>query len=156
MSDDPPFVPADFEVPDTLVGLGWRLEPLGPEHNERDHAAWSSSIDHIRASPGWAVSSWPTEMSLADNLGDLEMHARHFEERVGFTYSVLDGDDVVGCLYIYPPSDRRPELAGHDAEVRSWVRADRAELDREVWHGVSRWLAEAWPFTDPHYDQRPT
>ena len=37
-------------------------------------------------------------MSLEENLGDLERHARDFDERMGFTYTVLDaGDDVVGC-----------------------------------------------------------
>jgi hypothetical protein len=25
------------------------LEPLGPEHNEQDFAAWTSSMDHIIA-----------------------------------------------------------------------------------------------------------
>ena len=46
-----PFVPADFAVPDGLVTPLFRLEPLGPEHNERDYAAWTSSVDHIHASP---------------------------------------------------------------------------------------------------------
>ena len=43
------FVPDDFVVPVTLEGPGFRLDPLGPEHNERDHAAWMSSIEHIRS-----------------------------------------------------------------------------------------------------------
>ena len=29
-------------------------------------------------------------MTLAENLADLEMHARHFADRRGFTYTVLD------------------------------------------------------------------
>lgn len=76
------------------------LRPLGPEHNERDHAAWSSSIDHIRATPGFAERSWPHPMSLAENLADLEAHARDFAERKGFTYTVLDPatNDVLGCV----------------------------------------------------------
>ena len=66
------------------------LEPLGPRHNESDYAAWTSSIAHIQATPGFPWGSWPHEMSLAENLADLEMHERHFEKRVGFTYTVLD------------------------------------------------------------------
>ena len=43
-------------------------------------------------------------MSLAENLADLEMHERDFENRAGFTYTVLDPEsgDVIGCVYIYP------------------------------------------------------
>ena len=71
-----PFVPPDFEVPLALTGPGFRLEPLGPEHNERDHQAWSSSIDHIRATPGFPDGNWPSPMSLERNLEDLVRHAR--------------------------------------------------------------------------------
>ena len=41
-----PIVPADFEAPTRLVGEGFVLEPLGPQHNERDYAAWTSSFAH--------------------------------------------------------------------------------------------------------------
>ena len=88
-------------------------------------------------------------MSLADNLADLERHARDFSERSGFTYSVLDGDEVIGCLYIYPPRS-----AGYDAEVQSWVRASRAELDVTLWRAVSAWLGRDWPFANPDYAPR--
>jgi hypothetical protein len=144
-------VPDDFRVPAELVAGGFRLVPLGPEHNAADYAAWTSSIDHIRATPGFAVSSWPSEdMGLAQNLADLERHARDAADRTGFTYSVLAPDgDVIGCVYIYPP--RR---AGHDAEVRSWVRASHAGLDESVWRVVSAWLAKDWPFRHPDYAAR--
>lgn len=146
-----PFVPDDFDVPESLEGPGFRLEPLGPDHNERDHEAWMSSIEHIRATPGvdkWD-GDWPTPMSLEQNLSDLEMHAADFARRTGFTYSVLDGDHVIGCVYIYP--SKRP---GHDAEVASWVRASRAEMDVPVWRHLSSWIDRVWPFTNPYYADR--
>ena len=101
------FVPADFVPPTSLRGTSaagetFRLEPLGPEHNARDHRAWTSSIEHIRNSPGFAGRSWPHEMSLSQNNNDMVMHAEHFAARRGFTYTVLDDDDVLGCVYIYP------------------------------------------------------
>ena len=71
--------------------LPFRLEPLGPEHNERDRAAWTSSIDHIRSTPGldaWAAN-WPVPMSLDDNLADLVRHRAESETREAFAYSVL-------------------------------------------------------------------
>ena len=56
MSD---FVPADSEPPRSLQTADFRLEPLGPQHNESDLAAWSSSIEHIRATKGYADGGWP-------------------------------------------------------------------------------------------------
>ena len=100
------FVPTDFDPPTSFTAGELRLEPLGPEHNERDYAAWTSSMEHIRRSPGFADGSWPREMSLDENRGDLERHARDFAERRGFTYTVLDAsDDVIGCVYVYPARD---------------------------------------------------
>ena len=145
------FVPDDFAVPRGLARPRFRLEPLGPQHNESDHAAWTSSIDHVRATPGFEGHDWPPRegMSLAVNRSDLERHARDFEERRGFTYTVLDGADVIGCVYIYPPRD-----GDGGAHVRSWVRADRAALDAELYAAVSDWLAADWPFERVVYAAR--
>ena len=140
------FVPDDFDPPRTLVTEVFVLEPLGPEHNEQDYDAWSSSIEHIRASPGYEGRSWPREMTLDDNLRDLQMHADHFAEGSGFTYTVLDPHSrtVIGCVYIYPDEHA-------DASVRSWVRATHAELDAPLRRAVSAWLAHDWPFEDVDY-----
>ena len=138
------FVPAGFRVPREFQGPGFRLEPLGPEHNERDHEAWMSSIEHIRSTPGMEAREWPTPMTLEENMADMEMHAGDFEERESFTYSVLDGDEVIGCVYIYPS-------AGHDAHVRSWVRESQAEMDPVVRASVRRWLSSDWPFETIDY-----
>jgi len=156
---DQPFVPADFAVPDELTAGEFRLEPLGPGHNVADYAAWTTSIDHIQATPGFAGRGWPHEMSLAENLGDLERHAQDFADRRGFTYTVLDTGtgDVIGCLYIYPPrgGDKDGGSAGdYDASVSSWVRADRAELDPVLYRTVRAWLEETWPFRSVKYAPR--
>jgi hypothetical protein len=143
------FVPDGFEPPPGLVTDFFCLEPLGPEHSERDYAAWSSSIEHILSSPGYGPdSSWPREMSLDENLADLERHARDFAERTGFTYTVLDPErDVIGCVYVYPAMDDV-----HDAHVLSWVRASRAELDAPLREAVAAWLVSDWPFGRPLYE----
>jgi hypothetical protein len=140
------FVPDDFDPPRSLVTEAFVLEPLGPEHNEQDYDAWSSSIAHIRASPGYDGRSWPREMTLEENLRDLQMHTAHFAERSGFTYTVLDPHTraVIGCVYIYP--DERV-----DASVRSWVRATHAELDGPLRRVVFAWLAHDWPFEHVDY-----
>ena len=107
------------------------LEPLGPQHNESDHAAWSSSIAHVRETPGYADGSWPPVdgMSLEDNLADLTRHAADFEARRGFTFTVLEpgSREVIGCVYLYPSRSDQ-----HDVKVQSWVRADRAGLDQPL------------------------
>ena len=147
------FVPEDFAVPEGLSTPVFRLVPLGPEHNVADHGAWSASIEHIRATPGFRGRDWPPAegMTLEENRADLERHARDFAARTGFTYSVLEPgtDDALGCVYIYPARDE-----GHDADVRSWVRASVPELDRELHAAVSRWLADAWPFAVVEYADR--
>jgi hypothetical protein len=150
-----PFVPQDFEPPARLVTRDFVLEPLGPQHNERDHVAWTSSMAHIHATPGFVESEhedpWPRPMTLSENLRDLEGHAADFAARRGFTYSVLNpaDEDVIGCVYIYPSSDDE-----HDVHVQSWVRVSRAELDVALWRAVGEWLATDWPFTNPDYDAR--
>jgi hypothetical protein len=146
------FVPDDYVVPLTLTGLGFRLEPLGPQHNEADHRAWMSSIEHIRATPGFSTRRWPPAdgMSLEENHRDLRRHADDFERRAGFTYTVLDDEAVVvGCVYIYP-SRTDPDIT----EVRSWVTASRAELDSLLYEIVDSWLASDWPLTDVRYRNR--
>ena len=146
MSD--PFVPAEFDPPISFEGPGFHLEPLGPEHNERDHEAWMSSMDHIHSTPG-AWGNWPRPMTLEENGEDMEKHAREFTNGEAFTYSILDGDEVIGCLYIYPD----PEDVS-DAYVSSWVRAGRAEMDVVVWEAVSEWLRSEWPFRGFSYASR--
>jgi len=98
-------------------------------------------------------------MSADENRRDLERHARDFAERRGFTYTVLSHDaaDVIGCVYIYPQrsqgSDRLLLREGH-ADVKSWVRADRADLDRVLCDAVRTWLVRDWPFTSFDYAPR--
>ena len=102
-----PFVPPGLVPPAGLDHPAFRLRPLGPEHNASDDAAWTSSMEHIRATPGFPDGSWPHPMTLEENRRDLERHAADFAARTGFTYTVLAPDDadpptVIGCLYIDP------------------------------------------------------
>ena len=156
---DRSFVPVDFAVPDGLTAGEFRLEPLGPQHNAADYAAWTASIAHIRATPGFAGTSWPHPMSLAENRHDLERHAQDFAGRRGFTYTVLSTStgDVIGCVYIYPPRGQSPgdaDAGDQHAAVSSWVRADRAELDAVLYHTVRAWLERDWPFDSIEYAPR--
>jgi hypothetical protein len=147
---EPSFVPDGFEPPSELDGPGFRLEPLTGEHNERDYAAWTSSMEHIHRTPGFQTSTWPREMTLEENLGDLVRHHQDYQARRGFTYTVLDpDDDVIGCVYIYPlAADTRV------AEVESWVTEARADLDAPLYRALRDWLERDWPFPRFEYAER--
>jgi RimJ/RimL family protein N-acetyltransferase len=145
------FVPPDFNVPLRLETADFVLEPLGPEHNGQDYAAWTSSMEHIAGTPGFPWGSWPREMSSDENLDDLERHAGDFRNRTGFTYTVLDpsSHDVIGCVYIYPRRDNPGT-----AIAQSWVRTSHAQLDTALWRAVTDWLEADWPFTAVQYAPR--
>jgi hypothetical protein len=152
MSDKTPIVPADFDVPLSLDGAGFRLEQLRVAHNVDDFAAWHGSQEHIHATPGFAGRDWPVDdYTLEQNHDDLAEHEEDFAKRIGFTYTVLDPStgEVIGCVYLYPP--RRD---GFDLDVRSWVRADHASLDKPLYDAVLAWIAADWPFTSPDYAAR--
>ncbi|MEV4313872.1 N-acetyltransferase [Actinocrispum sp. NPDC049592] len=142
------FVPPDFSVPTTFVHDEFHLTPLRPEHNPDDYRAWTSSKEHIRRTPGFEHYGWPVDMTIEENRRDLVQHADDFTRRVGFTYSVISGEEVIGCVYIYP--DDKP---GH-AQVRSWVREDRAQLDVVLYELVDEWLRDVWPFKGYSYSPR--
>lgn len=144
-----PLVPDDFDVPRALHSARFRLEPLGPQHNVADLNAWTTSVDHIRATPGFEGRSWPPGDGLPaeDNFADLVRHADEFDRRVAFAYTVLrpEDDDVIGCLYLDPGPRAR------SVEVRSWVRADEADLDPVLRREVRQWLTDVWPFDEVAY-----
>jgi RimJ/RimL family protein N-acetyltransferase len=147
----PELVPPDFDVPLGIETSEFLLEPLGPQHNDRDYDAWRTSLEHIAATPGFPWGAWPHEMTRDENRADLERHAEDFRNRKGFTYTVLDPEsrDVIGCVYIYPARDTE-----YDARALSWVRATHAHLDAPLWRSVSEWLAADWPFTNVQYAPR--
>ena len=148
MSTD--FVPEGFTPPDGLVAEAFVLEPLGPQHNEADHAAWMSSIEHIHASPGFSddfdddPDPWPRPMSLEQNLSDLEQHAQDFQDRVGIhVHGARSRGSRRDRLRL--PLSVAPRRRGRAA--RSWVRRSRAELDEPLRRAVRAWLGgPEWPF----------
>ena len=134
------FVPVDFDPPTSLATSQFHLEPLGPQHNQADHAAWMSSIEHIRSTPGYPDGNWPPRsgMTLQENLSDLRRHADDFTRGAGFTFTVLDpGDnDVIGCVYLYPSASEEWDVtvqslgASRQIEPRRTTRRRRRTLAR--------------------------
>lgn len=145
----------DATVPSPPSTAELVLEPLGEQHNASDLAAWSASVEHIRATPGMGGRDWPPDepYTAEQNLADMRGHVADFAARTGFTWTVLDpaSREVIGCVYMYAPEWAAP--AGQ-ISVRSWVRADRAHLDAELYRLVSAWLDKDWPWTDVVYAAR--
>lgn len=149
-----PLLDPALPVPPPPVSDDYVLEPLGPQHNQADLAAWTGSADHIRATPGFVGWGWPPEagLTLAENEADLLRHERDFAAREGFTWTVLDPTSraIVGCLYVYPSPD-----PAYGVVARSWVVAHRAELDAPLARAVHAWLLRDWPFRTVDYAERP-
>ncbi len=143
-----PLVPADFQVPDTLVRPEFRLRMLAAADAEADYEAVMASRERLRAG---SPHGWPREgFTLAENLADLERHEREFHQRLAFAYTVVNPDDtrVIGCVYINPPATP----GHHDAEVYMWVRDEHhPPLALSLYEAVDGWLRDAWPFRSIRY-----
>lgn len=144
MSGLPLFGP-DFETPLPPEHPDFRFEVLGPEHNASDLDAWSTSIEHLRHTPGFPLhGGWPERaFTLEENLADLVQHRDHHERHLDFAWTVLDPRNpgtVIGCVYL------KPDPAGQSAgEARCWVRADHARLDPLLRAHLRPWWQAAWP-----------
>ena len=145
-------LPPNHPVPPPLRTSVFVFEVLGPEHNERDHAAWTQSVEHLRNTPGFAGRQLATdEMTLSRNLQDLQWHGQQYSDQVTFTYAVLSASDgaYVGCVHLDPPGTDE-----FDVDVESWVREERVDLGKLLHDAVRRWLAAEWPWTRPDYAER--
>lgn len=145
-------VPANFVLPAPIATSRFRLALLGPEHNESDYAAWTASMGFIRGLPGWARSTWPTPMTLEENLNDCRSHLSRSHAGSDFAYTVLRPDraEVIGCVYFKPPTPAREDAVG----IHSWVTAEHRHLDKPIYDAVTVWLAQKWPWSIVNYAPR--
>jgi hypothetical protein len=82
------------------------------------------------------------ELVWDENLRDLEMHEREHDERVAFTYTVMNRDETrcLGCVYVRP----RADAAG--GAVILWVRPALVEsgLEQRLFDALRPWFG-GWP-----------
>lgn len=153
MPPESPFVPTEFEIPQTLETAQFRLRMLSVEDVEKDYDAVVSSAERLRASfRQWG--GWPREgFTLQENRQDLKRHQAEFERREAFAYTVVSLDEaaVLGCIYIYPSQQE-----GAEADVYLWVRDSEYEkgLDGILFQAIQTWLQNRWPFQRVRYPGR--
>jgi len=140
-----PFVPQDFNVPEVLQTDKFRLRMLSVSDVEKDYEAVMTSIDHLRGVFG-ENSKWPTkDLTLEQDLRDLQWHQNEFHNRSSFTYTVMNLDETIclGCVYIYP--SKSPDF---EADVYMWVRKSEYDrgLDPILFKTVKNWITDQWPF----------
>ena len=138
-----PFV-GSFTPPPPPSDARLRLEPLGPEHTERDFEALVSSREHLRRTLAWG--DWPEDgFTLEQNRGDLERHRAEFDAHEAYAYTVLDptGRRCLGCVYLMP----LPGGARDQALLAMWVREDEVAqaLDAHLLRTLTEWFGRSWP-----------
>lgn len=151
-SQNKPFVPNHFKVPDTLENEHFRIRMLTVNDVVKDYDAVMSSIEHLQEM--YPSSSWPTkELTFEQDLIDLGWHQKEFQRRSSFAYTVvsLDESQVIGCLYINPTSK-----GDYDASVTMWVRKSVLNngLDAILFNSVKQWISKDWPFKKVAYPGR--
>ncbi|MEM9776152.1 MAG: N-acetyltransferase [Chloroflexota bacterium] len=146
-------------IPQQLVTEQFLIRPLLATDVELDYEAVMDSQEILRK---WEQADWPSDdFTVADNLKDLERHEQHFNDREGFTYTVLNpaGTLCLGCIYIYPRTVRWLERAtvtpvsnqiweDYEATVSFWIRQSKLaeEMDRQLLDILRPWLTQEWKF----------
>ena len=91
-------------------------------------------------------NSWPKQnMTLEEDLQDLQIHQDEFVKRVAFAYTVMSLDESIclGCVYINPS-----EKKDFDTEIYLWARESELKngLEELLFETVKNWVDEKWPF----------
>ena len=148
-----------FEPPTSLETQRVLLEPLGPEHTERDFAALTGSAEHLRDTLRW--DGWPPDGFLIEqNREDLVRHREEFDAHEAYAYTVLepDGETCVGCVYLVPSDAELAEEAGAEPALLCfyWVVSDglASDLDRHLVDELLAWFEESWPVREAFFPIR--
>jgi len=139
-----PWIPTP-DIPRRLETGRMRLRPLTIHDGVKDFDAVMTSRAEIRDLFGPGTGWPPDTLTLEQDLIDLAWHQKEFEIGGSYTFTVetLDGSQVLGCVYIFPPTH-----AGCDADVFYWVRTSElaSGLQAHLWEQLRHWLAQAWRF----------
>jgi len=151
--------PEDIPVPDSLRTAEFLIRPLRATDVILDYDAVISSRAELWLRSG---GQWPREgFTLEENLADLKFHEQEHQERIAFTYTVMNVTETecLGCIYINPlrkmlerAGGSLEQLAGigeHEAWVTFWVRQNHLvdQLDARLLQALMAWFKTEWSFT---------
>lgn len=150
------FYPENAAVPERLRTEEFLIRPLRATDVKLDYdAVITSRTELFLRSDG----AWPREgFTLEENLADLIRHEQEHDDRVAFTYTVMNPAETecLGCIYINPL--RRliqsmgvsvEHIPDESAYVTFWVRESRLQdnLDRRWLQALISWFQTAWAFS---------
>jgi hypothetical protein len=151
-------LPSGYTAPANLTYDDIRARAISRNDLAADVRGINSSIDLIRRTRG---GDWPTgPVSEEFNYVDLVWHELEFRENYSFAYAVYDaGGEYLGCCYLYPMGRRTPLSEGrlqHDVDVSWWVTPDayRSGYYARLYIALRQWIADAFPFRNPHFSNR--
>lgn len=149
------FYPDDAFVPETVQTEEFLVRPLKTTDAELDYDAVITSRAELFLSSG---GTWPREgFTLEENVADLARHEQEHQDRVAFTYTVMNPTETecLGCIYVRPFNLLRKYLhtsesiPDNSASVTFWVRHSRLadHLDRRLLQTLISWFQTEWTFS---------
>jgi len=120
---------------------------------EKDFNALMSSKESLRQIFD-IDDTWPADdMTIEENYRDLKIHQDEFDNREGFSYTVVNKEDTecIGCIYIWPWS-----YGFYDSLSFYWVtdKVKAQGFEKELGKFLDKWLKEFWGFEKILYPGR--
>jgi RimJ/RimL family protein N-acetyltransferase len=144
------WLPHDFDHPRRVeLPTGHHLRPIRADDVDLDYPAVMGSRERLWSTYGHTFGWPPSTMTVEQDRADLARHEAEANAHESFNYAVFDTTEtaLLGCVYIDPPT-----RSGTDAEISWWVVDDMVgtALDDALNRFVPVWIADAWPFLQPH------
>jgi len=152
MNENKPFL-LNVNIPKYLSTRNCFLEPLSTDHLQLDYEAVMESKNFLRL---WSKSTWPDDhFQLEDNLKDLQNHDWEHQNRIAFTYTILNPgkNQCLGCIYINPnlritavTENERILLNQKPGNIRFWLRNSIQNTPKEniIIQELISWFVEVW------------
>ncbi|MEP7001725.1 MAG: GNAT family N-acetyltransferase [bacterium] len=151
-------LPAGYSAPTELRFEDIIARTLSRDDLVADVKGINESIDIIQRTRG---GGWPSGQVSEDfDYVDLVWHECEFRENYSFSYAVYTvGGLYLGCCYLYPMGRRTPldeKLLPCDVDVSWWVTPEAYEAGYydKLYVGLRTWIADAFPFDNPHFSNR--
>jgi hypothetical protein len=151
MSKGPSWLPAGFEHPLRVeLPTGHHLRPIRATDVQIDYLAVMGSQASLWTRFGESWGWPPASMTIEEDLADLARHEREIKAHESFNYAILDAEEseLLGCIYIEPPTPRDQAPPGTDAVTSWWVVDSHVggPLEFLLAEFVPRWLCDEWGF----------